>query len=602
MENFLNKCKLVHNNTYDYSLVNYINNKTKVTIICSEHGEFEQTPDKHINRQQGCPKCSKTYKINENDFIIKCNEIHNNRYDYSLVKYVNMNTNIMILCSEHGEFNQRASVHINGSNCPKCIGRDKDNDDIINQLKIIHNGKYDYSLVNYVNPINKITIICPEHGEFKQTLNTHKKGHGCPKCVGRDKNISDLIIKFNSIHDNKYEYSLITSTKSIDFIEITCPIHGNFKQNINTHLQGSGCPKCKGLTISTKKTKTSGEFILNANLIHDNKYNYSNVNYLNCKKHIKISCPEHGEFEQLPDTHLQGSGCPKCGLKYNKSEDEVKSFIKSLNIEIIENSKNIITPLELDIYIPSHNIAIEFDGLYWHNELFKPSNYHLNKTDQCESKGIQLIHIFEDEWLYKKDIVKSRLKNILGITENKIFGRKCIIKDVNTRDKKLFLDNNHIQGTVASSINLGLYYNDELVSLMTFGKGRIAMGGNSNQYELVRFCNKLNYNVIGGASKLLKYFIKVYQPKEIISYADRRWSQGNLYKQLEFTNTKTSAPNYWYIINNNRKHRFAYRKSILVKEGYDSNTTEHEIMKNRGIYRIYDCGTLVYKKTLSSLS
>ena len=133
---------------------------------------------------------------------------------------------------------------------------------------------------------------------------------------------------------------------------------------------------------------------------------------------------------------------------------------------------------------------------------------------------------------------------------------------------------------------------------MTCGKGRIAMGGKSNEYELVRFCNKLDTTVIGGADKLLKNFIKTYQPKTIISYADRRWSMGNLYNKLNFTKMHESNPNYWYIINNKRKHRFGFRKSILVKQGYDTNKTEHEIMIEKNINRIYDCGTIAYKKTL----
>ena len=254
--------------------------------------------------------------------------------------------------------------------------------------------------------------------------------------------------------------------------------------------------------------------------------------------------------------------------------------------------------MELDIFIPSHNIAIEFDGLYWHSELYKPSNYHLNKTELCEKQGIQLIHIFEDEWLFKKDIVKSRLLNILGLTPNKIYGRKTIIKEVSPKESKEFLNNNHLQGSTNASIKLGLYYNNELVSVMLFNKPRLGIGVTYDGYELSRFCNKLNTSVIGGADKLLKYFIKTYQPKEIISYADRRWSQGNLYEKLGFNFIHNSKPNYFYINQNVREYRFNYRKNILVKQGYDINKTEREIMLDRKIYRIYDCGAKLYKINL----
>ena len=514
-----------------------------------------------------------------------------------MVNYKNANSNIKIICPKHGVFEQRASSHMDGSKCPKCFGRDKDNEEVLGSLISVHGDKYDYSLVNYISEKTPIKIICREHGIFKQTYNTHKKGHGCPYCVGRNKTTENFINDAKKIHGDRYNYGLVDYINSTKKIKIICDIHGEFKQTPSTHLQGSGCPKCKGLSITQKKTKTVDEFIDDANKVHSNKYDYSYSEYINCKEKIKIFCPKHGIFEQTPDSHIQGIGCPKCGLSFDIIEGEIRNFLKEQNIFFEERTRNIIKPLELDIYIPSHNIAIEFDGLYWHSEIHKPSNYHLNKTELCEEKNIKLIHIFEDEWLFKKDVVKSRLKNILGLTENKIYARKTEIKLVDNKLANKFLEENHIQGNVNSSIKLGLYYNNELVSLMTFGKGRVALGGNSNQYELLRFCNKLNTIVVGGADKLLQYFIKTYNPIEIISYADRRWSKGDLYKKLNFEFIRYSNPNYWYVINNIRKHRFGFRKSILVKKGYDKNKTEHQIMLDRKIYRIYDCGTIVYKKS-----
>jgi hypothetical protein len=595
---FLEKCNNVHGNVYDYSLVNYINNKTKVKIICSIHGEFEQTPDKHINSKQGCPKCSSNYKLTNENFITISNKIHKNTYNYTNTVYLNANSDVDIICEHHGLFKQRPSAHMSGQGCPKCAGKNKTNSEVVNEFVTVHKDKYDYSLVNYVNQKTPLKILCKEHGIFEQTYNTHKNGHGCPKCVGRNKTNEQFIKQAKKIHNNKYNYSLVDYNKSNDKIKIICPIHGEFEQNSNNHLNGNGCPKCKGLSIIEKKTKTTEQFISEAKLVHGDKYDYSLVEYKNCKDCIKIKCVEHGEFEQTPEIHLSGCGCQKCGFKYNYNEIMISDFIKSLNIKTINNSRKIISPLELDIFIPSHNVAIEYNGLYWHSEINKPSNYHLNKTEMCEKQGIQLIHIFEDEWLYKQDIVKSRLKNILGLTPNKIYARKCVIKEIDIETSKKFLNENHIQGNVNSSIKIGLFYNNVLVSLMTFGKGRIALGGNSNQFELLRFCNKLESIVIGGADKLLKYFIKTYNPKEIISYADRRWSQGGLYDKLNFIKTHNSQPNYWYINNNRREYRFGYRKSILVKKGFNPNKTEHQIMLDRKIYRIYDCGNIAYKKTL----
>ena len=293
--------------------------------------------------------------------------------------------------------------------------------------------------------------------------------------------------------------------------------------------------------------------------------------------------------------------CNPIGVKsISLGEKELVDFVKSLEVEVVENECGVLNGKELDIYIPSHNIAIEYNGLYWHSELFKDKNYHLNKSKMCNDKNIRLIHIFEDEWVYKKEIVKSRIKNILGITTNKIYARKCEVREVSPSDTKEFLNNNHIQGFSKSKVKLGLYYNDELVSLMTFGLGRLIMGGKNDEWELVRFCNKLDTTVIGGASKLFKFFIKNYKPSKVISYADIRWSDGGLYYNLGFDFIHDSKPNYWYVTNDIREYRFKYRKSELVKHGYDSNKSEKEIMFELKKYRIYDCGNKKFEFSIKN--
>ena len=279
-------------------------------------------------------------------------------------------------------------------------------------------------------------------------------------------------------------------------------------------------------------------------------------------------------------------------------EKELSDFINDLGFDVTTSDRDILNGKEIDILVKEKNIGFELNGLYYHCDLFKDKNYHIDKTNECNKEGIRLIHIFEDEWDNKKDIVKSRIKNLLGLTDNRIYGRKCIIKKVPTKIKTKFLNENHIQGTVGSKINYGLYYGDELVSIMTFGKGRNVMNGSNYEWELLRFCNKINHSVIGGASKLLKHFIKENNPINIISYADIRWSDGNLYNKLGFDYKNSSKPNYYYVVNKKREHRYKFRKDVLVSEGFDSNKTEKEIMTERGYNRIYDCGNLVYSISL----
>jgi hypothetical protein len=232
---------------------------------------------------------------------------------------------------------------------------------------------------------------------------------------------------------------------------------------------------------------------------------------------------------------------------------------------------------------------IRFVNLLKYSELFKTNKYLYDDTSD--------IIIFEDEYRDKKEIVESRIRNLLGKSIT-IYARKCEIREV--EDNNLlrdFLDKSHIQGFVGSKIKLGLFYNNELISLMTFGNLRRNMGKVSKEgsYELLRFCNSLNTSVVGGASKLFKYFMSVYKPEYILSFADRRWSNGDMYFQLGFEFKNNTVPNYFYIINGNRGYRYAYRKDILVKKGFDPNKTELEIMTERGHFRIFDRGSVKFE-------
>jgi len=278
--------------------------------------------------------------------------------------------------------------------------------------------------------------------------------------------------------------------------------------------------------------------------------------------------------------------CTKCNIVDQLSsskELELKEFIKSKGVDFIENSYDIIKPLSLDIYLPDLKIAFEFNGIYWHSELFKNKNYHLNKTLECEKNGIKLIHIWEDDWMNKNQIVKSIISNKLGFS-NKLYARKCelkLISDVTIVRK--FLDENHIQGYSNSNIKLGLYYQSELVSLMIFGKKR-------KQMELVRFCNKLNYQVVGAASKLFSYFIKNYQFDEIISFSDNSMFDGKMYESLGFKFEYNTPINYHWVVDGIRRHRFSFNKKSLVGKGHDKNLSESQIMNELGYYKIWECG------------
>jgi very-short-patch-repair endonuclease/endogenous inhibitor of DNA gyrase (YacG/DUF329 family) len=289
-------------------------------------------------------------------------------------------------------------------------------------------------------------------------------------------------------------------------------------------------------------------------------------------------------------------------VKINSGSKYEKEIANYIDTNIITSSKKIIPPYELDIYIPDYKLAIEFDGLYWHSN--KDKNYHLNKTQMCLEKGIQLLHIFENEWIdpVKQDIWKSIINNKLN-KNNKIFARKTIVKEVDNISVREFLNNNHLQGFTSSFVKLGLFYDNELISLMTFGKTRFSK---KYEWEMIRFCNKKFFTVVGGASKLYRYFVNNYKPNNIISYADRRYSNGGLYEELGFEFSHYSKPNYWYfklpdITLFNRLKFQKYKLKNLI-ENFNENKSEVENMINNGYKRIFDCGNIVYTKKRSLIN
>ena len=293
-----------------------------------------------------------------------------------------------------------------------------------------------------------------------------------------------------------------------------------------------------------------------------------------------------------------------CGCLKTRSQEEIQivDFIKNeLNINNIAQNKlfnNGGDRYELDIYLPDYNIGIEVDGLYWHSELYKPRLYHKYKTNFFKNMNINIMHIFDHEWKHKKEIVKSIIQAKLNRTK-KVYARNCVIREIDSNESKIFLNNNHLQGYVPTSVKLGLFHNNCMVSCMTFSKPRYST---KYEYELVRFCNELNLLCVGGFSKLLSYFVRTYAPNDIISYCDLRYFDSHGYETNGFNLVGITEPNYYYFKQSIIYNRIACQKHKLNKllSVYDSNKSESENMLNNGFLRIYDCGNkvLVYNNKL----
>lgn len=276
-------------------------------------------------------------------------------------------------------------------------------------------------------------------------------------------------------------------------------------------------------------------------------------------------------------------------------EKEIIFFLNSLGVtNIITNSRSIISK-ELDIFLPDYNLAIEYNGIYWHHDRVPhiTKSYHRDKFLSCEEKGIELFTIFGDSWQSKKEIWKKKIKSKIGILDEKVHARKCKIVELTSASTKSFLNENHIQGYCTSQYCYGLEYNNRLVAVMTFSKKRAGIGKDrgNNSYELVRYATACT--VMGGASRLLAVFVKSKNPVTIFSYSDNQYSVGKLYKQLGFTLEKSGSAGYKYYDVGEKKmyHRYVFAKHNLVRQGCDPKLTEFEIMDSRGFLRIWDCGS-----------
>ena len=290
--------------------------------------------------------------------------------------------------------------------------------------------------------------------------------------------------------------------------------------------------------------------------------------------------------------------CPVCfpPIKnpYSNPEKELIAFINALGIDLIENDRGVLGGKELDIYIPDKKIAIEFNGVYWHSSKFKDSSYHLEKTKECESKGIRLVHVFEDEWKNKRALVESMLSSILGETSNRIYARKCELRKLQYREVVGFLEMNHLQGAINTKVNYGLFYEDKLVSVMTFGKPRF---DKKYEWELIRFANKMNYSVVGAGSKMLKKFREEYVPSSIMSYSNRTRGDSGFYEKIGFVLFNRTKPGYFYVNKNmQRKHRLQMSKKNQEKtmKRFEPELSEEENAMLNGWYKVWDCVQNVY--------
>jgi hypothetical protein len=352
---FIERANSIHENKYDYSLVNYVKSYSKVKIICPVHGIFEQRPNSHISHKQGCPKCDNK-NITTEDFIEKAKLIHGDRYDYSLVNYVKSYSKVKIICSVHSVFEKSPNDHLDRQGCPKCSDTNLQKEGFIKRARVIHGDRYDYSLVEYNGRKKSVKIVCQEHGIFEQIAQIHLKGSNCPRCMGLYKKTNeDFINDAKLIHGDRYDYSLVEYVTCLNKIKIVCSKHGVFNQVPSTHLKGSGCPICR----ESKGEKKIRLFLLKSNIRFIPQHGFSDcidVRSLTFDFYLPDfnTCIEYDGQQHFVEIKKWGG---KKGLLNRQRKDKIKNEYCEINkINLIRFSYLDDLKLELPIKIDYLNI------------------------------------------------------------------------------------------------------------------------------------------------------------------------------------------------------------------------------------------------------
>lgn len=465
----------------------------------------------------------------------------------------------------------------------------KTTEKFIEEAILIHGNMYDYSKVIYNGNRTKIIIICKIHGEFSQVPNSHlSQKAGCPHCTPEKRKKTyirtygvDNISKLDCVKNKKKE---------------TCLVNYGVDNPQKNHIIKNKTEKTN-LDRYGAKSPTQKHIIDKLQLLNDK--NYISELYNNRNTALEIA-NKLGVCQRTVLNYMISNDIDRNTYTVSSHEIQLQNFLIENNIEFVSSDRKAIKPKELDIYIPSRKLAIELNGVYWHSldaSTDVPDNRkkHINKMEACLENEIELLQFNDTEWIYKQDIVKSMILNKCGLSKNKIFARKCSIETPTKQEERIFFDNNHLQGFSNSSICYGLKYDDEFVAMISFRTPRY---NKEFDYEIIRIASKLNTNVIGGITKLFKHFLKNNENKTVITYADRRYSSGNIYKQLGFAFIHNSNIGYKWCKNNILYNRVQFQKHKLKDklEIFDETFSESQNMFLNGYRKLYDCGQAVYVK------
>ena len=457
-----------------------------------------------------------------------------------------------------------------------------------------------------VKPQLKVTATCSTCGHtWHPGYHNLVRGSTCPECaktVRPRRSIEEFVYQSKELFGDRFDYSKVDFTTSHDEITLTCSHHGDFLIRGYIHLlsPNGGCKAC----YLQERTEQNREVFLKAAEKFGARFTYHKVDYKQVHAKVTINCLKHGEFKVRPYWHLESDqgGCPGCVAEQNKllisqPHQRIIDLLVSKNIPYFDNNREQLDGKELDIWLPRHRLGIEINGIYWHSSKFKNSTEHYAKALLCKERDIKLLQFWDFEINGKSKIVASIIRAHVGKSKV-VYARKLEVTKLDPMTARKWFQDNHLQGAVNSTYVYGLVdlESHKVLCAMSFGKPRFS----KHEWEMLRFANHLGYTVVGGASRLLAAFVRDYSPKEVVSYADLRYSQGNMYKQLGFEFSHRSAPNYFYMGKGKRLSRYVaqkHRLPTLLGDTFDPSKTETENMEANGFFKVFDAGNLVYVKS-----
>lgn len=572
--------------------------------------------------------------------VAKARAVHGERYTYSGESKQGRYRFLHIVCKDHGEFKQVFGNHLQGKGCPAC-GKLENNKGVTHTLEdirrigaTIHFDRYKYISLDRDSRYPYLTLSCSQHGEFKQGMYNHLAGEGCPDCrkarlptklrkprqyvelslthggpVLSEVMLScfeDFVKKASEKYIGKYKYTELTrENSSVRRVGVTCPSHGYSTQSWESHLNTThGCPVCAKTSQSVKVTRDLTRFTEEANLLHKGKYEYLAVDLgggsasLGSNAAALIVCSEHGEFVQSKSDHLRGYGCAQCSSRKSKSANSLVEFVKTLTEVATEVSLN-NSKLRWDIVLPDKKLAIEFHGLYWHSEAFRDKEYHATKHKLGLDAGYRTLHIFEDEWVSKRNVIESLIRSSLNLRGSKVFARNCKIVSVSGADATTFLNQYHVQGATSASKYVGLMEHESLVAILGYAFKESGRGKNrsNTSVEITRYAT--SKGVVGGFSKLLRKLISLNPGVcRVHTFSDIRLFSGMLYEKTGFKCVAKLPPSYFYVRFGRRVNKCNLQKSAFKKNSkllYDPTLTERELAELNNFHRVYDCGKLKWE-------